>query len=66
MRRMFLVVNLGNEDVSGGVDHFWLDGPLRITAVQQIEFLKKLYLNQLHGVRPTDAYTRVTLILASR
>jgi beta-lactamase class D OXA-48 len=37
----------GNEDVSGGVDHFWLDGPLRITAMQQIEFLKKLFLNQL-------------------
>jgi beta-lactamase class D len=37
----------GNEDVSGGVDHFWLDGGLRITALQQIEFLKKLYLNQL-------------------
>jgi beta-lactamase class D OXA-48 len=37
----------GNEDVSGGVDHFWLDGALRITAIQQIEFLKKLYLNQL-------------------
>ena len=37
----------GNEDVSGGVDHFWLDGALRITALQQIEFLEKLYLNQL-------------------
>jgi beta-lactamase class D len=37
----------GNEEVSGGVDRFWLDGPLRITALQQIEFLKKLYLNQL-------------------
>jgi beta-lactamase class D len=30
-----------------GVDHFWLDGALRITALQQIEFLKKFYLNQL-------------------
>ncbi len=37
----------GNEDVSGGVDRFWLDGALRITALQQIEFLKKFYLNQL-------------------
>jgi beta-lactamase class D OXA-48 len=24
----------GNEDVSGRVDHFWLDGQLRITALQ--------------------------------
>jgi beta-lactamase class D len=37
----------GNQDVSGGVDHFWLDGALRITALQQIDFLKKLYFNQL-------------------
>jgi beta-lactamase class D len=37
----------GNGDVSGGVDHFWLDGHLRITATEQIEFLKKFYLNQL-------------------
>lgn len=37
----------GNEDVSGRVDHFWLDGALRVTALQQVEFLKKFYLNQL-------------------
>ena len=37
----------GNGDVSGSVDHFWLDGPLRISAQQQIEFLKKLYLDEL-------------------
>ena len=37
----------GNEDISGGIDLFWLDGGLRISADEQIEMLKKLYSNEL-------------------
>jgi len=37
----------GNENISGGIDKFWLDGGIRISADEQIEMLKKLYLNQL-------------------
>ena len=37
----------GNENISGGIDKFWLDGGLRISADEQIEFLKKLYNNNL-------------------
>jgi beta-lactamase class D len=40
-------VGYGNGDISGGIDHFWLDGNLRITARQQIEFLRRLYRNDL-------------------
>lgn len=32
----------GNADIEGGVDRFWLDGALRISAEQQISFLRKL------------------------
>ena len=32
---------------SGGIDQFWLRGNLRITPLQQIEILKKLYENNL-------------------
>jgi beta-lactamase class D len=32
----------GNHDVGGGIDRFWLDGRLRISAEQQIDFLRKL------------------------
>lgn len=37
----------GNEHVDGGVDHFWLDGQLKISAIQQVAFLEKLYLGKL-------------------
>jgi len=37
----------GNEDISGGIDLFWLEGGLRISADEQVEFLKKIYLNEV-------------------
>lgn len=31
----------GNENISGGIDRFWLDGDLRISQIEQINFLNK-------------------------
>ena len=32
----------GNENIAGGIDRFWLTGSLRISALQQIDLLKRL------------------------
>ncbi|QQS36500.1 MAG: class D beta-lactamase [Ignavibacteriales bacterium] len=37
----------GNENISGGIDRFWLDGELRISQVEQINFLKRFYNYEL-------------------
>lgn len=37
----------GNADPSGGKEGYWLDGNIRINALEQISFLKKLYANSL-------------------
>lgn len=37
----------GNRNISDQIDTFWLEGELLISAQQQVEFLKKLYKNQL-------------------
>lgn len=37
----------GNRDTTGGVDQFWLTGQLRVTPEQQIDFLKRLYKDNL-------------------
>jgi beta-lactamase class D len=37
----------GNHDISGNIDSFWLDGALRISADEQVEFLKRFYQNEL-------------------
>jgi len=37
----------GNADTCGGIDKFWLQGKLRISAEQQIDFLRRLHDNKL-------------------
>ena len=39
--------NYGNKNIGGDIDTFWLEGDIRITPNQQIDFLKRLYHNQL-------------------
>jgi len=40
-------IHYGNEKASDNVERFWLDGALRISAYEQVSFLKKLYKNDL-------------------
>lgn len=47
MRRFLDDVGYGNRDLSGGDDHFWIDGGLRISPRQQVGFLKRLFRNAL-------------------
>jgi beta-lactamase class D len=37
----------GNEDVSGPINNFWLNDSLKISADEQVEFLKRLYREEL-------------------
>ena len=48
--RMQSYLNLfdyGNKDLSSAIDNFWLNGSLKISALEQVEFLKKFYQDQL-------------------
>lgn len=40
-------IGYGNADPGGGVERFWLDGRLRISAFEQLAFLQRLYRNDL-------------------
>lgn len=44
----------GNRNIRGNEDSFWLDGQLRISALQQIEFLERFYIGKL-PVNPKNA-----------
>jgi beta-lactamase class D len=37
----------GNEDIGGGIDRFWLDGEMRISAEEQADFLRRLWKEEL-------------------
>ena len=47
MQAMLNSFDYGNKDISSGVDKFWLEGSLKISQAEQIEFLKKLYKYEL-------------------
>jgi beta-lactamase class D len=36
-------VEYGNQDISGQIDSFWLEGELRISPEEQVAFLRRLY-----------------------
>ncbi len=47
MQKYVDAAGYGNHDISGNLDSFWLDGSLRISADEQVEFLKRLYQDDL-------------------
>ena len=47
MQRWVDAAGYGNRDISGGIDTFWLEGGLRISARQQAEFLARLQRGDL-------------------
>jgi beta-lactamase class D len=47
MQRYVDAFEYGNRDIAGAIDTFWLEGGLRITALQQIAFLEKLFKEEL-------------------
>ncbi|HRQ64943.1 MAG TPA: class D beta-lactamase [Xanthomonadaceae bacterium] len=40
-------LDYGNAEIGSSVEEFWLDGSLRISAIEQIAFLERLYRNEL-------------------
>jgi beta-lactamase class D len=53
----------GNQDISGQLDSFWLDGALRISADEQVEFLKRFYQGTLPFSKRSLDIVRSILVL---
>jgi beta-lactamase class D len=55
----------GNLDIGSAdeIDHFWLDGNLRISAMEQVEFLNKLRLGNLPATSDTQARVRTMMVV---
>jgi beta-lactamase class D len=47
MKKYLAAFSYGNQRMSGRVDEFWLDNSLKISADEQVEFLKSLYAEKL-------------------
>ncbi len=56
-------LNYGNGEIGDVVDRFWLDGPLQISAVEQVDFLRRMVGGELElpdGV--IDAVKEITML----
>lgn len=47
MRQWVEAAGYGNADISGAIDTFWLEGALRISANEQVDFLRRFYDGEL-------------------
>jgi beta-lactamase class D len=47
MKKFLSAFNYGDQKISGRVDEFWLDNSLKISADEQVEFLKTFYAGKL-------------------
>lgn len=58
-------VGYGNRDIGGGIDQFWLSGDLRISAIEQIDFLRRLADGRLPFSAQAQETTRRIAIVES-
>lgn len=52
MKEWVQKVSYGNEDISEGIDQFWLNSSLKISALEQANFIEKLYKEELPFDKP--------------
>jgi bla regulator protein BlaR1 len=57
-------VHYGNANISGGLTKFWLDSSLRISPLEQVLFLRKLYANDLPFSQRSMEITKRIMVLS--
>lgn len=62
MREWLDRLEYGNRDMTGGIDQFWLQGGLRITAMEQVQFLHKLAEGRLPATQRAQRLVRMALV----
>jgi beta-lactamase class D len=63
MREWLHRLDYGNQDIAGGIDQFWLQGALRMSAREQVEFLYKLAEGRLPMTQRSQRLVRESLVI---
>jgi beta-lactamase class D len=63
MREWLERLDYGNHDMSGGIDLFWLQGGLRISAMEQVAFLHRLAEGRLPATQRAQRLVRNALVV---
>src|ERR1043166_6789105 len=62
MKKYLAACGYGNQDTSAGIDKFWLNTSLKISANEQIRFMEELYQDRLPFKKDVMATVRLLLI----
>ncbi|HEV2914565.1 MAG TPA: penicillin-binding transpeptidase domain-containing protein [Pyrinomonadaceae bacterium] len=62
MKKYVTAFNYGDRNISGPIDYFWLNNTLKISADEQVEFLKKFYLYKLAVARRSVDIVREIMV----
>ena len=63
MKEWLARLDYGNKDISGGIDLFWLQGGLRVSAMEQVDFLRKLAQGELPMSQRSQRLVRNALVI---
>ena len=63
MREWIDRLEYGNRDIRGGIDLFWLQGALRVSAVEQVDFLRRLAEGSLPATQRAQRLVRESLVI---
>ncbi len=63
MREWLDRLEYGNRDLAGGIDHFWLQGALRVSAMEQVRFLHRLAEGRLPMTQRAQRLVRHALVV---
>ena len=65
LNQFYKKIGYGNHDLSGGISNFWLESSLKISPLEQVELLKKLYTNEFHFQKQNVQTVKSALMLSS-
>jgi beta-lactamase class D len=63
MREWVDRLGYGNRDIRGGIDLFWLQGGLRVSAMEQVDFLRRLAEGELPMTQRSQRLVRAALAI---
>ena len=63
MREWVEKLEYGNTDIRGGIDLFWLQGRLRVSAMEQVDFLRRLAEGELPMSQRSQRLVRQALVV---
>ena len=63
MREWIDRLEYGNRDLSGGIDLLWLQGGLRVSAMEQVQLLHKLAEGRLPATQRAQRLVRDALVM---